>query len=203
MAMALSTDTTVDGRTLQDFLAVTREELAASMNSKTLVAAAKDDDRKFASWMTQTQWPQLSDQVAGHVCGFLKENLVGVFAGAWAKYSELKKCAKETRADPKSTMDVALADHDFTYEIAPDVDVMLNGVKVASIPFKIAVTCAVSGLELGLKQGCVYQVRSGKCDCNAEIRCAEKTVWTRALAGVNLPGELNLTKPIVLDAAAT
>ena len=163
MAMTLSADATVDGRTLREFLAVTRQELAASMDSKMLIAAARDEGKQFTTWMAQTQWPHLADGVAEHVCDFLKESLVGVFAGAWAKYSELKKCAKETREDG-TTMDVALADHDFTYEMEPWVDVLLNGVKVAHIPFKLAVTCEVSGLELFLKQGCVYQVRSGKCD---------------------------------------
>jgi hypothetical protein len=116
--------------------------------------------------------------------------------------SELKRCAKETREDG-SAMDVELAEHDFTYEMEPCVDVLLNGVKVAHIPFKVAVTCTVSGLELFLKQGCVYQVRSGKLDCKAEIRCGESVVWSRELAGVNLPGELHLSKPIALDAASS
>lgn len=200
--MALSAEATVDGRTLREFLAVTREELAASMDSKMLIAAARDDGKRFTTWMTQTQWPHLSVGVAEHVFDFLQENLAGVFAGAWAKYSELKRCANETR-EKGSTMDVALADHDFTYEMEPSVDILLNGVKVADIQFKIAMTCAVSGLELFLKQGSVYQVRSGKCDCKAEIRCAEKVVWSRNLAGVNLPGELHLSNPIALAAAAS
>ncbi len=172
------------------------------MDSKMLLAAARDDGKQFTTWMTQTQWPHLSVGVAEHVCDFLKENLVGVFAGAWAKYSELKRCAKETREDG-STMDVALADHDFTYEMEPYVDVLLNGVKVADIPFKVAVTFTVSGLELFLKKGCVYQVRSGKLDCKAEIRCAQSVVWNRELAGVNLPGELHLSKPITLDTGSS
>jgi hypothetical protein len=61
-------------------------------------------------------------------------------------------------------MDVSLVDHDFTYEIQPHVDVLPNGAKVAEISFKIELTVAVSGLDLFLKQGCVYQVRSCKCD---------------------------------------
>jgi hypothetical protein len=83
----------------------------------------------------------------------------------------------------------------------PHVEVLLNGVKVAEIPFKNELTCTVSGLDLFLKQGCVYEVRSGKCGCKADIRCAETVLRTRKLADVNLPGELHLSKPIPLDAA--
>jgi hypothetical protein len=170
------------------------------MDSKMLLTAARREGKQFNSWMAQTKWQHLPEGVADHVCDFLQENLVGVFAGAWTKFAELKECARETRKDG-GTMDVSLADHDFTYEMQPHVDVLLNGAKVAEIPFKIELTCAVSGLDLFLKQGCVYQVRSGKCDCKADISCAETVVWTRKLAGVNLPGELRLSKPIPLDAA--
>jgi hypothetical protein len=199
--MALDLDTAIDGRTLGDFLGVTRKELEASLDSRTLVAEARDDGKQFSRWMTETKWQGLSQGVADHVLGFLQDDLVGVFAGAWSKFTELKKCARETRNEG-TTMDVSLASHDFTYEIEPHVEVLLDGVKVAEIPFKIELTCEVNGLDLFLKKECVYQVRSGKCDCKAEIHCAEKLVWTRNLASVNLPGELHLSKPIPLDAAS-
>ena len=200
--MALHLDATIDGQTLENFLGVTRQELVASLDSKTLVAAARDEGKQFSRWMTQTKWQGLPHGVADHVCGFLQENLVGVFANAWTKFAELKRCARETRKEG-TTINVSLASHDFTYEIEPHVDVLLDGVKVAEIPFRIELTCEVNGLDLFLKQGCVYQVRSGKCECKAEIHCAEKLVWTRKLAGVNLPGELHLSKPIPLVSAGT
>jgi hypothetical protein len=196
--MVVDLDETIDGQTLKTFLGVTREELEARLDSKTLVAAARDEGKKFNRWMAQTNWQGLPAGVADHVCGFLQENAVGVFAEAWGKYAELKRCARETRKEG-TTMDVSLASHDFTYELEPHVDVLLNGVKVAEIPFKIELTCEVNGLDLFLKQGCVYQIRNGKCDCKAGIRCAKTVVWTCKLADVNLPGALHLSKPISLD----
>jgi hypothetical protein len=198
--MALDLDTTIDGQTLEDFLGVTRKELEASLDSRTLVAAARDEGKQFSRWITETNWQGLSQGVADHVLDFLQDDLVGVFAGAWSKFTELEKCARETRKEG-TTMDVSLASHDFTYQIEPHVDVLLDGVKVAEIPFKIELTCEVNGLDLFVKQGCVYQVRSGMCDCKAEIHCAEKLAWARNLASVNLPGEIHLSKPIPLDAA--
>jgi hypothetical protein len=200
--MTTKVETRIDGRTLESFLGVTRQELEARMDSKTLVAAARDEDKKFSRWLAQTHWQGLPGSVADHVCGFLQENPVAVFAGAWGKYAELKKSARETR-EKGTTIDVSLASHDFTYEIEPHVDVLLNGVKVAEIPFTIELTCEVNGLDLFLKQGCVYQVRSGKCDCEAEILCGKTAVWTRKLVDMNLPGVLELSKPIRLDAGPT
>ena len=195
--MVLDLDETIDGQTLKTFLGVTRQELEARLDSKTLVAAAREEGKRFSRWMAQTNWQGLPAGVTDHVCGFLREDVVGVFAEAWGKYAELKKCARETRQEG-TTIDVSLASHDFAYELEPHVDVLLNGVKVAEIPFQIELTCEVNGLDLFLKDGCVYQIRSGKCDCSAAIRCAKTVVWTRKLAEVNLPGLLHLSKPIPL-----
>lgn len=196
--MAHDIEVTIEGRTLEDFLGVTRKELAARLDSKTLVAAARDERKQFSRWMAQTKWQGLPASVADHVCGFLQENLVGVFAGAWSKFAELNRCAKETRKEG-TTSDISLASHDFTYEMKPHVDVLLDGVAVAEIPFTIGLTCEVSGLYLFLQHGCVYQIRSGKCNCKADIRCGETVVWKRNLADVDLPGVLHLSKPIPLS----
>lgn len=190
---------TVDGRTLRELLSVTREELAAGLSSDTLVAAARDNEKKFANWMASTHWPQLTGQVAGHLLGFLEENVVTIFAGVWSKYAELRKAAHETLNDTKSTIDVALADHDFIWSIRPEIDVLLNGAKVASIPFAIELACAISVLELSLCKGAIDRVSSGKCNCKAQISCADfPPFWERSLAGVDLPGELRLTHPITI-----
>jgi hypothetical protein len=189
------------GPTLQEHLALTSEELAARMSSKSLLKAAQGEKRKFASWMEKSQWPNLSNQVADQVCSFLQVDLVGVFAGAWTQYSELRKCARETLENPKSTLTVALVDHDFTYETDAPVDVMINRVKVATIPFTLGIVFTIKGLELFLRKGTIYQVGSGRCDTKADIRCAGNLVWERALAGTDLPGKLHLTKPIVIEEA--
>jgi hypothetical protein len=60
--------------------------------------------------------------------------------------------------------------------------------------------CTVDGLVLGLKQGAVFRVRSGRCNSKAEIRCAGNVVWERPLFGTDLPGELRLAEPVVLAA---
>jgi hypothetical protein len=199
--MATSLGVTVDGRTVQELFAVTRTELATRMNSKMLVAAAQDDTKQFSSWVKKTRWSQLPDQVADELCGYLQENLVSIFAGAWAKYAELKKCARETCEHPESTETVAFGQHDFAYEIAPQIDVLLDHVKVATIPFQIGITFSFSGLELVVKKGAVCRILSGTCDCKAEIRCAGSMIWERTVRKLDLPGELDLKHPIVLARA--
>jgi hypothetical protein len=199
VAPPLPLSAAINGRSLRELLSVTREELAACLKSDNLVAAARDNEKKFAGWMASTQWPQLNGQVADHLLGFLEENVVTIFAGAWSKYVELRKVARETLDDTKSTAAVELAEHDFSWSINPEIDVLLNGAKVASIPFTIELACVVSALELSLYRGAINRVSSGRCSCKAQISCADfPPVWERSLAGVDLPGELRLTHPITI-----
>jgi len=198
--MPVTIDAALDGRKLKDFLNVTKAELAQKLDGHKLLEAEGDEKKQLIARMAETQWRLLPDQVAEHVCGFLEDNVVDIFAAAWSQFYELKRHARETRDDAKTTMDVALADHDFTYEMEPSVELLLDGVPVKTIPFRVAMTCTVEGLVLGLKQGAVYRVRSGHANSNAEIRCAGKVVWERPLFGTNLPGELRLAKPLVLAA---
>src|SRR5260370_35210782 len=166
--MVLKVGARIDGRTLEDFLGVTRDELVTKLDNKTLVAAARDDGKRLSTWLSQTKWQHLPGGMADQVCNFLQANLIDVFAGAWAKYGELKKYARETRKNG-NTLDVSLAEHEFTYEMEPPGEILLTGKKITQIPCTIQLICAVGGRVLYLKKGCVRQVRSGKCTGKANI----------------------------------
>ena len=54
--MMFKADATIDGRTLEDLLGVTRKELAAKLDSKMLLTAARDESKQFSTWMAETKW---------------------------------------------------------------------------------------------------------------------------------------------------
>jgi hypothetical protein len=187
------------GPTFCDLFGLTAESLSASLDDKTLLEAVGDGKK---TPLPAGSLPGLRGAVASRLWTALNDGSVaGACAGAWAKYADLMQCAKQTRDDPKSTQEVALAQHDFTFKLDPAFDVMLNGVNVGSIPFSFTADCAVNGLELSLERGSIVAVRAGKLDCSAKIACAGTTIWTRDVGAVNLPGELHLTRPIVLNGA--
>lgn len=196
--MPVAIDAALDGTKLIDFLDVTRADIAEKLDVHTLLEAAGDEKKQVIARMTETQLSLLPNEVAEHVCGFLQDNVVEIFAAAWSDFYELKRRAQETRDDPATTMDVELASYDFTYEIEPSVELLVDGVPVKTIPFSVVMTCTVEGLVLGLKQGAVNRVRSGRCNAKAQILCAGKLIWERPLFGKDLPGELKLAKPVVL-----
>jgi hypothetical protein len=134
--------------------------------------------------------------VAAATCGLLSDNVVDIFAGAWCKFSELKKCAKETVKHQGSMSSVVVGDHDFTYEIEPKLEIQLNGKKVGEIPFTIEVTFTVNAMVLEIMAGTVRKVRTGRLKWSAHIKCGSKEVWSHELGGLDLPGELNLRHPM-------
>jgi hypothetical protein len=197
--MALTAAATVEGRTLQEFLEVTREELAAHVDAGAITRAAEAAGQSMQQLPEQLRrWPQLSSSLADHLCGFLQENVVTIFAGAWSTYAELRKQARETFEDKDISSTVALGDHDFTWAVDPAIDVLWNSQRVLTLPVAIEMACTVSGLELTLQQGAVQAIASGKCNSKANILCAGYPMWERTLVNVDLPGVLRLEHPIAL-----
>jgi hypothetical protein len=193
-----SIEVTESGRSLQNFLEVTEEQLAHSLNEKVLADAARSDTKELASWVERAKWDGMPQELGHHVAGFLQDDAVDIFAGAWGKCYELKKCLEESRTNPRETSVVALTDHDFTYELSPTVDILVDGVKLGAIPFLVTLSCQISGLELQVRNGAIAGVRTGSADGTAEIACARNTIWQRDLAHVSLPGKLHFKNAIRL-----
>jgi hypothetical protein len=194
--------TTVNGSTLQAWMGATEAALAERLSPKLLKKAAQTDKDGEKGWLSVAAQKPLSGRVADQVCVLLQDDVVGVIAGAWSKYAELKRCAQETLNDPGEPSLVGLAEHSFSYGFTPSVTVNLNGVKVAEIPFSISVTCTVTGLKLELVDGCVRKVLTGDCEGKGTIECAGSVIWERSLMHVDLPGEMRLRKPIRLAGTA-
>jgi hypothetical protein len=194
--MMPSTEAATKGRTLEQLFHVSRDSLKVRVDSADVLSSIREDQHQFSSWMGKTHWSGLSDAIATHLCGYLKDSTVDIFAEAWCKFAELRKEARKTVHDENATTNVALADHDFSYEINPCLDIELNGKKVGEIHFTISAHFDVSGLELGLRQGCVNDVRTGKCEFSGTLEMADKELWRSPSATFELPGEFHFAKPI-------
>jgi hypothetical protein len=195
---AMAMEVTAGGKTLADLMGASEKALAAGLSAPVLREAAQSAAGREAAWGAMLARPGLAGKVAGSLCGVLQEDMVGLFAGAWAKYYELRKCAKETLSHAGQPATVVLAEHDFTYAFEPSVVVTVNGVQVAEIPFQVALTVSVEGLELELCDGFVRRVTAGTCAGKGTIRCKDAVVWERALGSRDLPGDLVLKKPLRL-----
>jgi hypothetical protein len=187
---------TENGNTLQSFLSISEADLSKGLTGEVLRDAARGDTKEFADWVSSTKWTGMPTELAHRLVGFLQNDPAGVFVDAWARCAALRKCAEESRAHPDDTTSVFLTSHDFTYQVKPTIDVLLDGVRIGAFPFTASLTCEVSALELQIKDGEITAVQAGTADCKAQIACAASTIWHNDLARVNLPGRLQLKKPL-------
>jgi hypothetical protein len=192
----MGVEVTENGASLQSFFSVTEAELSKGLTDKVLLDAARSDTKELADWAGSAKWTGMAPELGHHLAGFLQDDTVDIFAGVWGKCYELKQCIDESRTHPRDTTAVALTDHDFTYELKPTVDVLVDGVRLGAIPFAVSLTCQVSGLELQVRNGGIAGVRTGAADAVAEITCATSTVWHRDLGRINLPGRLKFKGPV-------
>ena len=194
--MSIVLDPVKEFSTLRDLIGANREELARAVEKSKLLTASNDEAKGLATVVSRVGRESFSLQVADHLGSDLATDPVEIFAGAWAKFSELKNCAQQTVDNPGSTGDVALAEHEFSYDLKTTLDIVFDGVNIASVPFAFELSCAVSGLELFLKKGSVYEVRSGEANLRAVIQCAGEEIWSRPIRNVHLSGVLHLKKPL-------
>ncbi len=198
MTIAVSESGIPSGTTLQAFLGATEAAVSSGMTKEVVHAAAHKDSAKLGEWVQTTTWDGMQGELTQKLSGFLQDDAADIFAGVWSRCAELKSCVEETRKDPNLTSAVVMADHDFTYSLEPEVDVMVDGVTLGRFPFHVELTCAVAGLELQVKDGGIAGIRCGHCDGSAAISLAGTEIWKRTLVHVDLPGELRLTRPVRL-----
>ncbi len=186
------------GQSLSHLLGATKQTLASGLTDKVLAHAVRSDSAELAAWAKTASWSGMPDVIASHLMGFLQQDALGIFIGAWSKSAELLRCASESQAHPADTSSVALTQHDFSYSMQPAIDVLLDGKRLGAIPFTIQLQCEVDGLELMLQAGELKAIRCGTCNLSAGIDCAGQAIWHYPAREINLPGEFRFTKPVRL-----
>ncbi len=183
-------ETQLDGASLQQFIGATQAEIAAGLTKSRLEAAAREDSSAFQAWVTKSAGSGARAELAGHVVGFLQGSAGEIFAGVWARCAELRHAAAETKEKKGVTELVALTDHEFTYSFKPEVDVLVDGVRLGGFKFSVELACAVKGLELQVREGGIGGVRCGDCEGSAVISLCGVELWSRPLIHADLPGAL-------------
>jgi hypothetical protein len=185
------------GRKLSDFAGMTEAAVSAGLTEEVLRKAAKNESEKLTGWLQASKLEVVSGPVGDRLVGMLRDDMGGIFAGVWRRCADLKRSAEESLKSAEAST-VVLTDHEFSYEVEPEVDVYVNNVQFGAFKFVVKVLCTVEAMALQLEKGCVTAIRSGSCSGGAEISLAGQEVWKREFVREDLPGELRMTKPVRL-----
>jgi hypothetical protein len=179
------------------FAGMTAQAVSAGLTTDVLRKAAKKDSVKLNSWMQATRDEGVSGVVGQKLVNVLQDDMGSIFAGVWNDCRELKQAAKEskTSAEPST---VVLTEHEFSYEVSPEVDVYVGGVDFGGFKFVVKMLCSVGMLCLEVTKGAVTAISAGSCTGGAEITLAGASVWKQEFVHADLPGTLKLKDPIQL-----
>ena len=108
----------------------------------------------------------VSNQIAAAAHGLLNLDLdlgEAVVTG-WCQFADLTAAARRTVAAPGSEVVVDLATHSITWTHNPQIDVLVNDARVATVHFELSIRFKVKGLAATVRDGRLVGASSGGCE---------------------------------------
>lgn len=143
----------------------TPERVARSLNERGITGSAVEGVRRLSASARQA----VEDEIATVADGLLDFDLGSVLVSGWRKYTELTCAAERTLAAPGSEELVILVAHKVSSTHQPSVELQVDGVKVATFVFELAVEFALTGVLAVVRQGELVALRGGECVITATL----------------------------------
>jgi hypothetical protein len=120
-------------------------------------------------------------ELAGALGGLLSLDLGPVLVGGWRRHRALVAAAHATRDHPAATEVVQLAPHQITTAHHPSVDLVVNGMKLATVEFDLGLTLDLDGLNATVRRATLVSVQGGRCTVTASLACAGAVLASRQI----------------------
>lgn len=113
----------------------------------------------------------VSNQIATSAHGLLNldRNLGEPVVAGWREFADLTAAAKRTAAAPGSVEVVDLATHTITWTHNPQIDVLVNDARVATVHFGLSIWFKVKGLAATVRYGRLMGIGSGGCEVTGTL----------------------------------
>jgi hypothetical protein len=113
----------------------------------------------------------VSNQIATAAHGLLNLDLdLGEFVvDGWCQFADLTTAAKRTVSAPGSVEVVDLATHSITWTHNPQIDVLVNDARVATVHFGLSIRFKVTGLAATVRYGRLVDFSSGGCEVTGTL----------------------------------
>jgi hypothetical protein len=108
-------------------------------------------------------------QLAAVAAGLADMDLLDVLCGAWRKERALVTAARSTLAHPGSEEIVDLANHRVESSHHPAVDVMVDGVTVATVEVEILLAVTLRAVVATVRAGRIVALDGGRCVASARM----------------------------------
>ena len=112
--------------------------------------------------------------------GLLDLDLSGLLIAGWRKYTALTQAARRTLAMPGCEEIVDIVTHRISVASHPNVEVLLNEVRVTTVNFDLALEFEVKALTAVIRSGQIVALDSGRCEITARVAIEGLTVASRS-----------------------
>jgi hypothetical protein len=140
------------------------------------------------------------DEVGRTADRLLDLDLGDVLVAAWRKHSALVAAGQRTAAAPGTEELVELATHKVTSTHRPYVDVLVDGIEVATVELELQLSFLVKGMLGVVRAGRLVALRTGSCELSASLSCKGVKVASRK-ATLDLPATVRLGAGLTLAPA--
>jgi hypothetical protein len=152
--------------------------------------------RELASF-TQTTCDE-AVSVVGRICAELMSlDLTDLILGAWTTCAALRAAAQRTVGTPRSEELVELLSHRVTFDNQPSIDLLVNGVLVATVRLALSLVIDIQALTATVRHGCLIALQVGRCDLDGSVSIEGKMVAHRQ-AQLQLPFSLRLGSGVAI-----
>lgn len=130
------------------------------------------------------------DSLVESIKGALATPLDDVIGGALGKFDELLKYCDKEKHPPGEISVVPIGSYTIRSVHKPHIDVLVNGVRKGGIEFEVAVALTIEAATLKIRDGRIWEMRTGACKAEGSLRCGAKTIAEKKLRPINLPGTI-------------
>ena len=134
--------------------------------------------------------------VAARIAELLRLDLGVIVVGGWKKAAELRGYTDRSKYGPDETVFVEITRHTVESTHKPRLDILVDGVKIDTLPFKLKLTITLDGALLTIRDGKILAVSPGACKASVEIKIEGYTILTRDSASIKAPGTWTFREPI-------
>jgi hypothetical protein len=119
-----------------------------------------------------------------------------ILGQAWSGWHDMRVYADPKRTPPDDVNIVPIAKHRIESEYEPEVDVLVEGIKVHTFPFYVAATLDVEGGDLVVQRGAIQEIRLATLKLGGIVKLRDQTLLRKDLSEIQVPGVMRLARPI-------
>jgi hypothetical protein len=146
---------------------------------------------RVAEEMKKIRWTAAMPKLVEKLGELLEIPLPGVMISAWDKSDEIKKTLDDSRKSPEDEFSVELAEHTFTTELHPEIEIQVSKLPAKVLKFVVEFSLELKGIELKIRKGEVLEIKTGSCKAGGKLSYDNLVLAEREFTSFELPRIIN------------